>query len=271
MKYINKYDDFLKLNESETDLIFVRASGSPLSSITVIFGGKGYATPTWMQSKLKSIKPNLEKVQNIVYAPHTMSLSEVERRIVAKWGSESAVDSIIGFSAGGYSVINAMTREFRFVGLIDPSIPNDYTNKKFGSYVNMIWGSPDMIQLFTEAQYNSLASKIKSAGGTAEKYNQQHDWFVTEFFKKFEKLIPISSWNKTNSSGSTSKRPIVTIGQKSGSSGVSTAGTEIEGAKKKAKATMGARLLAGIVQTATGSTIDPSDLMSSDDSESSDA
>ncbi len=271
MKYIDKYDDFLKLNESQTDLIFVRAAGSPLSSITVIFGGKDYANPTWMQSKLKSVKANLEKVQNIVYAPYTMSLPEVESRIVAKWGSESSVDSLIGFSAGGYSVINAMTREFRFIGLIDPSIPNDYESKKFGSYVRMIWGSPDMIKLFTEAKYNSLASKIKSAGGLAEKFNQAHDWFVTEFFKRFERSIPISSWNKSKPTGSTSKRPVVTIGQKSGSSGISTAGTEISGGKKKERASMGARLLAGIMQTATGSTIDPSDIMTPNDSEASNA
>lgn len=271
MNKIVDFSGFCQLYEGTTNLVYSKNDSQPIESIFLIYGGLSYATPTWMQTQVKSSYPELEKRLNVVYAPYNLDFKNVESQIKSKWGQNANIRAIAGFSAGGKTVLNATTRDFDFIGLIDPSLlPNnsDYGNKKFSKSTYMLWGSPGMIQIFGGdvrgvERYEYLSSLVQKSGGLAERYTKDHNWFVGEFFKRFgpeainkltgSKLPPIAS---SAPKPSTPSRKPETIGGKTQSNQVTSAGTAIQSGPK-APASFGSKILSGLVKTTTGMSIDP--------------
>jgi hypothetical protein len=101
---------------------------------------------------------------------------------------DTANRSIVGFSAGGYNVLNNYNKNWRFVGLIDPSNKPNHQDLPFTTNTHMVynesnWGSYPTIK----SQLPKLFSKVKSGGGDGERVSLQHDKIPAYFFNKYEK------------------------------------------------------------------------------------
>ena len=156
--------------------------------VIYIFGGMDYATPTWMLEQM----PKEILLNNIVIASsyHNSldSVDEALKRYMSKKLLKKGKSSIIGFSAGGYNVLNKYNKNFKFVGLIDPSNNSKYNTLNFGSNAHMVynknnWGAYPNIK----NNMDVLASKIDDGGGLIEKVSIQHAKIPSYFFEKFKK------------------------------------------------------------------------------------
>jgi len=104
--------------------------------------------------------------------------------------------SILGYSAGGKSVIKNYNSSFDVVGLIDPSLPNSSQggasvteNRKWGRNTTFIWGSSGMQGLGSPTwgtRYPQLESKIKADGGFAKKIaGLNHGKAIEKWFSEY--------------------------------------------------------------------------------------
>ena len=95
--------------------------------------------------------------------------------------------SVIGFSAGGLNVQKAYNKNFKFIGLIDPSTRAENVKKDYGNNVKMFyndanWGGYPQIK----SVLPNLADAINKLGGDAEKVNLQHSKIPSYFFNKYK-------------------------------------------------------------------------------------
>jgi hypothetical protein len=175
----------------EGDLIF----SMPLSKfseypVVVVFGGISYATPTWIMNQVP--KELLSKAI-FVFAPYTMPYSTVAQNIndfVAKNKILVKSTSVIGFSAGGLNVQRAYNKNFKFIGLIDPTTKKENLSTNYGNNVKMVyndsnWGGYPQVK----AVLPTLADLVNKVGGGAEKVNLKHDKIPSYFFDKYKNEI----------------------------------------------------------------------------------
>jgi len=175
----------------EGDLIF----SMPVSKfseypVVVVFGGISYATPTWIMNQVP--KELLSKAI-FVFAPYTMPYSTVTQKIndfVAKNKILVKNTSIIGFSAGGLNVEKAYNKNFKFIGLIDPTTKKENLSTVYGNNVRMAyndsnWGGYPQVK----AALPTLATIVNNVGGIAEKVNLKHDKIPSYFFDKYKNEI----------------------------------------------------------------------------------
>jgi hypothetical protein len=186
-------EDFMLGNTTSTEgeLIFsMPVTKFSEYSVVVVFGGISYATPTWVMNQVP--KELLSKAL-FVFAPYTMTYSTVTQRIndfVAKNKILVKNTSLIGFSAGGLNVQRAYNKNFKFIGLIDPSTKKENLATSYGDNVKMVyndanWGGFPQVK----AVLPSLADLVNKVGGSAEKVNLKHDKMPSYFFDKYKNEI----------------------------------------------------------------------------------
>jgi hypothetical protein len=159
-------------------------------NVIIVFGGINYANPKWM---LKETPKELLSKSIFVFAPYTTSYLEVKKQIDATLAKKSITInglSVLGFSAGGLNVQKTNLKDFKFIGLIDPSTRAEYTSLPFTSNVKMIYndsnwgGHPKIKELLPK-----IAELVKSAGGDSEKVSLSHAKIPSYFFNKYKDLI----------------------------------------------------------------------------------
>jgi hypothetical protein len=152
---------------------------SGVGSKTVVFGGIGYATPTWMKSQWESAGL---PTNNVIFIPYDSSdLSKIKKN--------NKITKIVGFSAGGSDVwdeIISNSGQYTFMGLIDPSTSEtqfeQYKNGKLPTNVKSLsnynnWDDYPKIQKRLES-----LEKNKVLTHT----NLSHEKIPLEFFKKYK-------------------------------------------------------------------------------------
>jgi len=147
---------------------------------TVVFGGIGYATPTWMKSQWESAGLPTD---NVIFLPYDSSeLSKIKKN--------NKITKIVGFSAGGTDVWDEIiannSGQYSFMGLIDPSTSiaafDMYKNgglpsnvKSLSNYNN--WGDyPKIQQILKDLEKNKVLTHT----------NLSHEKIPLEFFKKYK-------------------------------------------------------------------------------------
>lgn len=156
-------------------------------SLVIVFGGINYANPKWMLGETP--KALLSKAV-FVFVPYTMSYDTVSSKLndfIAKNKLLIKDISVIGFSAGGLNVQKAYNKNFKFIGLIDPSTRAENVKKDYGDNVKMVyndanWGGYPQIK----SVLPNLADAINKLGGDAEKVNLQHSKIPSYFFNKYK-------------------------------------------------------------------------------------
>jgi hypothetical protein len=158
--------------------------------VVVVFGGISYATPTWIMNQVP--KELLSKAL-FVFAPYTMTYDSVAKKIkdfVTKNKIVVKNTSVIGFSAGGVNVNRAYDKNFKFIGLIDPTTKKENLATIYGNNVKMVyndanWGGYPQVK----ALLPTLANLVNKVGGSAEKVNLKHDKIPSYFFDKYKNEI----------------------------------------------------------------------------------
>jgi len=157
--------------------------------VVIVFGGISYANPAWIMKEVEKEKELLSKAI-FVFAPYTMSYDTVSSKLndfIAKNKLLIKNTSVIGFSAGGLNVQKAYNKNFKFIGLIDPSTRAENVKKDYGDNVKMVyndanWGGYPQIK----SVLPNLADAINKLGGNAEKVNLQHSKIPSYFFNKYK-------------------------------------------------------------------------------------
>jgi hypothetical protein len=165
-------------------------------NVLIIYGGMGFADNKWMESQ---VPQEIKDRYLIAYVPYTTKLSQVLQEIdgfLLLHNLNEKKESIIGYSAGGYRVLEGYTERFSFVGLCDPSFKLTDTKKTFGNNVRMIWGG--MVHTFgyyednhgqMQPNYLKLEDAVLRGGGYSERLKIAHIEFPKEFFLKFGKEL----------------------------------------------------------------------------------
>ena len=181
---------FLRPKGSEVqkvgELIISKPKGKMKQKVIIIWGGISYATPNWV---LEQIPLKVKNNYLLVIAPYTMSLENINS-IILPYFSKNNINasqySLAGFSAGGKKVLAGYSKNYKKVGLIDPSTNSTLSNQKFGNNVVMTynpknWGSyPNIKKLFPV-----LATNILNGGGKVENKDMKHKNFVKYYFEKY--------------------------------------------------------------------------------------
>ena len=156
-------------------------------SLVIVFGGINYANPKWM---LRETPKALLSKAVFVFVPYTMSYDTVSSKLNDFMSKNKLLiknTSVIGFSAGGLNVQKAYNKNFKFIGLIDPSTRAENVKKDYGDNVKMVyndanWGGYPQIK----SVLPNLADAINKLGGDAEKVNLQHSKIPSYFFNKYK-------------------------------------------------------------------------------------
>jgi hypothetical protein len=159
-------------------------------NLVIVFGGINYANPKWM---LEQTPKDLLSKAVFVFVPYTTPYTDAKKQIdnyLATKKIKTNSVSVLGFSAGGLNVQKANLKDFKFVGLIDPSTRAEYVNLPFTNIAKMVyndanWGSLPKIK---EA-LPKLAQSVKNAGGDSEKVNIAHAKIPSYFFNKYKDQI----------------------------------------------------------------------------------
>jgi len=170
----------------------------------VIFGGMAYANPEWMAKQLTEDYFNQAILLIVPYTEeYATALRFANAKIEdAKYKVKDI--SLMGFSAGGYDVQENFSNDFRFIGLIDPSLKSKYLELPFGKKVFMLyndrnWGAYPTIKSLQP----QFAEKINDNGGKAVLTDLPHDQIPKQFFSQFKsEMLPSGSIFKGQSSPS---------------------------------------------------------------------
>lgn len=146
---------------------------------TVVFGGIGYATPTWMKSQWESAGL---PTNNVIFLPYDSSdYSKIKKN--------NKITKIVGFSAGGADVwdeIISNSGQYSFMGLIDPST----SFAAYDKYIN--GGLPSNVKSLSNHENWDDYPKIQKILKDLEKNkvlthtNLSHEKIPLEFFKKYK-------------------------------------------------------------------------------------
>ena len=177
---------FMKLDLGSNILLFLPPKEGAYPLLT-IFGGMAYANPEWMAKQLSEEYFSQSILLIVPYTEtYTTALNFAQPKIDEK-GYKVNDKSIMGFSAGGYDVQENFSDEFKFIGLIDPSVKSAYIDLPFDKRVFMLyndnnWGKYPTIRSLQP----QFAEKINENGGKAVLSKLPHDEIPKEFFKQFK-------------------------------------------------------------------------------------
>ena len=159
---------------------FIIDKGNSSFSFTILFGGT--PSSTYGASKMKKDAGDELKGKNIIYSNWENTVDSLKDSLKKEY-PEGVVEGIVGFSKGGLRAWPATEGNYKFVGLIDPSIEGDYksanptvSNIKMTYLKNRTWGLNGL--KFAVGKLGS-SNVIPMEGFT-------HEGMVSEFVKKFK-------------------------------------------------------------------------------------
>lgn len=172
--------------------MFITKPNSDSNSFNVIyvFGGINYATSEWMKAQM----PQSYFLNNVVViANYTDSFKTVRDRLqefMTKNNLKQKNVSVLGFSAGGINVLNGYSKDYKVIGLIDPSNKPEHTDISFGNNVYMIyninnWGAYPTIQ----KNMKRIAEAVNRGGSISSSIDMKHKDIPQYFFKKMESVL----------------------------------------------------------------------------------
>lgn len=138
----------------------------------IVWGGMHYATPEWME---KQIPQWMWGEYEIFIVPYGTPLKDVRQNIDPK------TTGLIGFSAGGLDVLKNYSKDYAFIGLIDPSTRTNYAKVEYGPNTFMVydadnWGSINQ-------SLESVARQVIKTGGKAAEVKMDHSAIPKYFFE----------------------------------------------------------------------------------------
>ena len=190
-KSIDKKRDFKEGNTitKEGDLIIsVPVTKADKYPINYVFGGIDYANPDWM---LKQTPQYILSRSIVVFAPYTKSFDSINVDSFLKKNNlqiDSNKRSISGFSAGGLNVQRKFNKDFRTIGLIDPSTKADFLELPFNkntimTYNERNWGGN---LTYIRELLPKLAKKVSDKSGIGERVDIKHADIPKYFFEKYK-------------------------------------------------------------------------------------
>tara|TARA_R110001599_G_scaffold3446_1_gene19007 strand:- start:342 stop:860 length:519 start_codon:yes stop_codon:yes gene_type:complete len=155
------------------------------NTVLVVFGGINYATPEWMTEQIPN---NIKDSRTIIVKSWDTDVQDVIEEL-----NEITYSSleVVGFSKGGLNVFELAKRtNIDFVGLIDPSVPEDWSLDGFPTnsilfFNNDNWSSyPDI-----KERQKDLASNMKEKFGdeSVKKTELNHKAIPNKFFENYMK------------------------------------------------------------------------------------
>lgn len=176
-----------KINKVGTMIVSTPETKLESYPLIIVFGGISFATPDWM---LSQIPDDILYKAIVVIVPYTTSYETAKsesNKFLSNNRYKTSSTSIIGFSAGGMNVQKSYDKDFKFVGLIDPSTRPEYASISFGKNANIVyndsnWGGYPLIKSLLP----KLGKKISSLGGNNEKVSIKHADVPKYFFDKFK-------------------------------------------------------------------------------------
>lgn len=159
--------------------------------LLVVFGGMAYATPEWMYSKIpKDVLYNAI----VVIADYETSFTDVKKKYeeyFLKNDIRIKDTSLFGFSAGGLQVQKAYSPDFRLVGMIDSSVSNENSLKKYSDNVILSMNIYNWSTTYDnyKTRYANLKDSIVKGGGKVEDTKKPHADFPNYFFETYKKNI----------------------------------------------------------------------------------
>jgi len=159
-------------------------------NLVIIFGGINYANPKWMFTETP--KELLSKAI-FVFVPYTVSYADAKKQIdeqLAKKGMKFKEVSILGFSAGALNVQKAFRKDFKFIGLIDPSTRSEYINTPFTDNTKMVYNDSNWTGLAKiKEALPKIAKSVENGGGDSEKVSLSHAKIPAYFLNKYKDQI----------------------------------------------------------------------------------
>ena len=140
----------------------------------IIWGGMHYATPLWMKQQIPEW---MFGEYEIYFVPYGTPLAKVKSDIDPK------TSALIGFSAGGLDVLKNYSKDYAFVGLIDPSTRDSYAKKEFGGNTYMLYDSDNWGSI--NKSLKSVAAQVNNTGGSAIEIVMGHKDIPKYFFETY--------------------------------------------------------------------------------------
>jgi hypothetical protein len=138
----------------------------------IIWGGMHYATPKWMNQQI----PDWMWGQYEIYiVPYGTPLSNIKKDIDPK------TTGLIGFSAGGLDVLKNYSKDYAFIGLIDPSTKDVYTKTNYGLNTHMVYNDSNWGNI--NKSLVRVAKQVNETGGESVDVNMEHSKIPKYFFE----------------------------------------------------------------------------------------
>jgi hypothetical protein len=138
----------------------------------IIWGGMHYATPEWMN---KQIPEWMWGQYEIYIVPYGTPFSQIKKDIDPK------TTGLIGFSAGGLDVLKNYSKDYAFIGLIDPSTRDVYTKIDYGSNTFMVYNDKNWGNI--NKTLTKVADQINNTGGKSALVSMEHSSIPKYFFE----------------------------------------------------------------------------------------
>ena len=171
-----------KLKDILTEVLLVESEMSK-NNVLLVFGGINYATPEWMESQIP-----LEIIDNntMLIKAYNTNIEEVIDEL-----NELEYNSlqVVGFSAGGRNVFKiAKIKKPDFIGLIDPTVPKNWSLEGFPTNSTLFFNSNnwDSYPEIKERQLE-LKQEMLNSGMTVVEEELSHKIFPKEFFNIYIK------------------------------------------------------------------------------------
>jgi hypothetical protein len=159
-------------------------------TLVIVFGGINYANPKWMFTETPKA---LFSEAIFVFVPYTVPYADAKKQIDAhltKKGMKFKEVSILGFSAGALNVQRAFRKDFKFIGLIDPSTRSEYINIPFTNNTKMVYNDSNWSGLAKiKEALPKIAKSVENGGGDSEKVSLSHAKIPSYFFNKYKDQI----------------------------------------------------------------------------------
>jgi len=178
--------------------------GNKVKGILIAIGGKNYSG----EKLKKHIPSEIQKTWEVVTFDSDTSGA------LKKAASTSSIVSYIkkardrgvgeiyltGFSLGALLVFKVANRcNVDKIGLIDPSIPKNFSLSNFPSQEGTVvftYGSPGMAKFYNDGRWESLSRQLEESKQIVERIEQGHFEFPSQFYKKYVTEGKITNTNK---------------------------------------------------------------------------
>lgn len=131
-----------------------------------------YATPSWMNQQIPEWMWGKYEIYVVKYGT---PLNQIKKDIDPK------TTGLIGFSAGGLDVLKNYSKDYAFIGLIDPSTRDVYTKIDYESNTFMVYNDKNWGNI--NKTLTKVANQISNTGGKAVLIRMEHSSMTKYFFE----------------------------------------------------------------------------------------